>query len=303
MKYLIFSLTLSFISQNTLALVDYTESSSVSIPVQRKAAPRPVIQRAAPRAATKNSTRSGMLDFDLGYRQVDVNHDIAQGKATFLELKGHLQTQYNLYLDFNYWGASSDDSSLAEGAGYQKGNPRVVLGFNWLRFGKAEEMATIDLYVGGEFSGNTEFSSSRTDKIAGIETSKRFYNFALALGYEYVLTGTAKDEEVNIGNISNLKASLGWVVSPDIQFAIEANNYTIADDKNNESAYKLREKVSFASVTPMMNLGISPLISLKMGATFRTKKAKHVDQLLAAKLWSLPGVYGNSLFVGLNVAI
>ncbi len=303
MKYFISVLPFLFLSTHSYALVDYTESTPIAAPSKKAAARRPIIQRAAPRKSTKANSKSGMLDFDFMYRQVDVNQEAANGKVSFIGLKGHIQTNYNLFLDFDYWGAASDSSDLTEANGYQKGNPKLILGFNWLRFGKAEEMSTIDLYVGGQFSGKSDFASSRTDKIVGVETSKRFYDFALAIGYEYIITGQAKGDETSIGNIQNLKASLGWVVSPDIQFAIDANNYTIGDDLDGDSNNKLSEKISFASVSPVMHLGISPSISLKMGATFRTKKAKQIDQMQAAKLWSLPGLYGNSLFVGLNLAI
>jgi len=302
MKFSLCLLATLFVSNNTFALVDYTETSPIARPA-KKAAARPVIQRAAPRKAVRSNSGSRFLDFDLGYRQVNVGQSNLDGKVSFLEFKGHIQTKYNLFLDFSYWGASGDSIGLSSQTGYQKGNPQVVLGFNWLRFGKAEEMSTVDLYVGGKFSGKSDFSTTRTDKIAGIETSKRFYDFALALAYEYTITGAPADDELSIGNMQNLKASLGWVVSPDIQFVVEANNYTINDDKDGNQPLKLEEKVSFASISPMVNLGISPSISMKMGATFRTKKAKQAEKLILAKLWDLPGAYGNSLFVALNFSI
>ena len=297
----------TFLSHSTIALVDYsnTEGGSSYKPKRKTTKASAKIKRNAP-VSTKSSAKSGPTSFELltSFEQQNIDGEATSGDINKVSLQGHFQTQYNLYLDISYWGASNSLSTNEEPSSYDKGRPEFVLGFNWLRFGAPQEMATVDIYGGATFAGSEDIASTRTDKIMGVETSKRFYNFAIALGYEYVIAGTPKNsEELTIGNISNLKTSLGWMVSGDISFMIEGGMVTIDNATSSESTYKLNEDTQFSYIRPSVNLGLSPSVSLEMGGVFRTRNAKDVDTLVDAKLWNLPGAYGNSLFAGLKFSI
>ncbi len=311
-KYLVALLSLTM-TLNSYALVDYSDTESSSGTTTRKAAPAraaaPIIQRSAPTKSTGSGSSIFGGDFELEtlYEHQSLAATEASGSFQKLSLAGHFQTQYNLYMDFSYWAATSElrnSEGADESLENEKGRFKFILGFNWLRFGKAQEMATVDIYGGGYFKGSGGVASTRTDKVVGIETSKRFYNFALALGYEYHLTGTPTAEtESSIGNIGILKTSLGWMVSNDISFTLEGGMVSIDKDENTDRANRIEEETKFSYVKPSVILGLSPSVGLEMGGVFRTRRAHNTDSLVSARLWNIPGAYGNSLFAGLKLSI
>ncbi len=312
-RYLVSLISLT-LTLNTFALVDYSQSETSSVrPKPRARAPRKasgMIQRSAP---TKSTSGSGSTifggDFELQalYDHQSISESQTSGDFQKLTLSGHFQTQYNLYMDFSYWAATSElKNSEGEDESLENENGRLkfILGFNWLRFGSAQEMATVDLYGGALFKGSGGVASTRTDKVIGVETSKRFYNFALALGYEYHITGTPSAEsESAIGNINILKTSLGWMVSNDISFTLEGGMVKLASNDNPDRVNKIDEEVEFSYVRPTVILGLSPNVGLEMGGVFRTRRAQNTNSLVSAKLWNIPGAYGNSLFAGLKITI
>ncbi|OUR97801.1 hypothetical protein A9Q84_06265 [Halobacteriovorax marinus] len=300
----LFTLSISF---QCFALVDYSEVEDVKS--SRRAAPnrnQPAIIRKAPaqKASSNNSGGGGNFELSTLYEQQQVSAQTDDGDLSKVSFVGHFQTDYNLYLDVSYWMANATLNSSETSGDYEQGRPKVILGFNWLRFGKAQEMSTVDLFAGGVWKGSDSVASTRTDKIIGIETSKRFYIFALALGYEYHLTGTPESEsETAIGNIGILKTSLGWMVSGDISFVLEAGMVKIDSDSNLDRANRLTESTQFSYLRPSALLGLSRSVSLEIGGVFRTRRARDVDTLLGAKLWNVPGAYGNSLFAGIRLSI
>jgi len=44
------------------------------------------------------------------------------------------------------------------------------------------------------------------------------------------------------------------------------------------------------------------MVSLDLGAVFRSKRLKD-ENLLNARLWNLPGSYGNKIYAGLNFSL
>lgn len=312
-RYLVTLLALN-LTLNSYALVDYSETESSSSPTANRARPAraaaaPIIKRNAPTRSTNSgaSIFSGDFELEALYDHQSLSVDDASGSFQKLSLVGHFQTQYNLYMDFSYWAATSElrnsdgvDQSLEN----EKGRLKFILGFNWLRFGKAQEMATVDIYGGAFFKGSGGVASTRTDKVVGIETSKRFHNFALALGYEYHLTGTpTAQSESSIGNIGIFKSSLGWMVSNDISFTLEGGMVSIAKDETTDRLNSISEETKFSYVKPTAILGLSPNVALEMGAVFRTRRAPNSNELVSARLWNIPGAYGNSLFAGLKLSI
>ncbi|MCF8058454.1 MAG: hypothetical protein K9K67_04105 [Bacteriovoracaceae bacterium] len=291
----------------THALVDYTEAEAFS--PQKSGASSVATKAPVSRSVTKpkqSSNTSEPMGFNTGlsYGTQDIELDGQSGKVETMGFEGHFQTRYNVFMAVSYFQTKSSSSSLVtERTSFQKGNPQIILGFNWLQFGKPSDLATIDLYGGISLGqSNSDFATERTDQLVGISTAKRFYNVALGLGYEVRLTGSGVANEMAIGNISKLSASLGWVVSPDIRFLIEGSTYSIESSDDSGAALRLQEKVSFSTVKPQLQLKITPLVDLTLGAKFRTKRLKD-SNLTQARLWNLEGAYGNGIFAGLSFNI
>lgn len=289
------------------ALVDYSEeigfepqnsgASSVRAPAP-SSVPTQTITKSAPR---KRGGSSVGIHTGLMYQSQNVELNDINGKVDQVSFEAHFQTTYNLFLDATFYQAKSSDASLiSDDTGFQNGNPKVILGFNWLQIGRPAEMATIDLYGGMSFGQkDSDFATTRNDQIVGISTAKRFYELALGLGYEYQMTGNPDDQsgELGLGNISVLSASLGWVVSSDIRFLVEGKSYRISAGRESN---EVNEDVAFSTITPQMQLKLSPLINFNLGAKFRSRRIDN-QLLLGARLWNLDGAYGNGVFAGLSV--
>lgn len=303
------------LSSQAFALVDYTESSSFK--PKNSGARRIKKQAKAPstRSTTQvsressSSGRSGFFSTEIGYQTDEIKLGEYTGNISRMGIKAHFETPYNIFLDARYEQAKlSGDLTHeydSEQSGYQSGNPEVMVGFNWLEFGSPMEAAHIDLLAGLRFGqNNSDFATQRTDKVVGISTAKRFYNFALGLGYQMILTDSVDRDgetrgELAIGNISRLTASLGWVVSSDIRFLVEANSYTIGSSSDDIS-YKLDEEVKVSVISPEVVLGISPLVDLSLGAHLSSRRLQN-EKVLGAKLWNIDGLYGNSLYVNMGI--
>ena len=284
---------------------DFRPSNSGASRVQKKSTPT---SSASTNKGSLSSKSSGPSRYhfssNLKYGSQDVGLEGSSGKLETMEVEAMLQTSYNIFAQARYYQAKSSDASLvSESTTFQRGNPDIILGFNWLQFGGASDRATIDLYGGLRLGqDDSDFASTRTDRILGVSTAKRFENFAVGLGYEVQLTGDSDASEMSIGNISKISASLGWVVSRDIRFLVEGYTYQVSASNSQASAFFLEEDLKFSTLNPQLQLKLSPMIDLTMGASFRTRRLKE-SRLVAAKLWSLQGAYGRSLFAGLSVSI
>ncbi|AUN98209.1 hypothetical protein C0V70_08840 [Bacteriovorax stolpii] len=285
-------LSCALISLNAHALVDYSET--VNEPAD-KSAGRSIQKMSKPQSSGSGRSLSWKADMSLetNYESLEVGGN----KYGVMNFATHIQTPVDVYFDASYWHANGDEGSSS-------GNPKLILGFNWLRFGNPSEEARVDIYGGAKLSSSSKLGSSRTDKIIGAETTKRFGTFGLGIGYDVTLVGKPKNsEERAIGNISRLTISGGWMVSNDIQFEIEAESFSIDKAKDTNRAARLGEKVSFSTLSPKVNLGLAPAVNLELGARFRMKKAKSEADLMSAKVFDLHGANSNSLFAGLNLTI
>ncbi len=286
-------LTCALVSLNAHALMDYSEP--VNVPEDRT--PKNQSSTKMTKTPSSGSGRSLSWKADLSLTTNYESLEINGNKYGVMNFGTHIQTPMNIYFDASYWQANGDEGSSS-------GNPKLILGFNWLRFGSAGDEARLDLYGGAKLSSSSKLGSSRTDKIVGIETTKRFGTFGLGIGYDMTLTGKPKKtDEHAIGNIGRLAVSGGWMVSNDIQFELEAENFSINEAKDSNRAARLKEKVSFSTLSPKVNLGLAPAVNLELGARFRMKKAKSEADLMSAKVFDLHGVHSNSLFAGLNLTI
>lgn len=276
------------LSHTAHALVDYSEA----VP-ENKLSPKSNSTTQLP--MPKNESRALIWKSDFSFNTNYEAQKINGEKVGLVNLNTHLQTPFNVYLDLTYWNAQTN-------AGSQSGNPRAILGFNWLRFGAPNDEARLDIYGGAKFSGSSELASSRTDKIFGAETTKRFGTFGLGLGYDITLTGApGKTEDMSIGNIHRIAVSGGWMVSNDIQFELEIENFKVNQAADTSRVNYLKKDLSFSTLSPKLNLTIAPAVSLELGARFSTNKPKSDQDLATAKLFDLHGIYSNSLFAGLSL--
>ncbi len=286
-------ITFALLSINAHALVDYSET--VSAPEDKAPANRSMQKIAKPQSSSGGRSLSWKADLSLttNYEALEIGGN----KYGVINIGTHIQTPMNIYFDASYWNAKGDEGSSS-------GNPKLILGFNWLRFGSPGDEARLDIYGGAKLSSSSILGSSRTDKIIGVETTKRFGTFGLGLGYDMTLVGKPKNADENaIGNIGRIAVSGGWMVSNDIQFEVEVENFTINKAKDESRANRLMEKASFSTISPKLNLGLAPAVNLELGARFRMKKAKDEANLMAAKVFDLHGANSNSLFAGLNLSI
>jgi hypothetical protein len=296
-------------SLNTHALVDYTDSSDYSAPAVKTRAKS--VKRVSKRAAPRKRQSSGARFLELKTTYMSQNFDVVntegqniEEKVSTIQLDGRIDTAYDVYLEFSLPMHSGRIETNQQETSFQKGNPKVLLGLNWLQFGAAQTALGLDIYGGAVFSSDSEFASKRTDKIVGLNTSKRFFDFGFGLNYELALTGSSDDSlEQDIGTIQQLKAQLGWMVSSDIRFVVTANTVKIAKSNDEGRVNKLEKDIKYAYIKPEVILALSPNIDFHMMATFQSRRAKNELISTSAKLWNLEGFYGNSLAAALNLSI
>jgi len=307
----ILTTSLLLLCSEAWSLVDYTPKPSFT--PRNSGAQRVVKKKVSPSRRSKTSRtsisrtsqsaphkRSGIFSTDIFYQNDNIKLGESSGNISRMGVSTHFETPYNIYLDGRYSQAKLS-SHLSDNSNYQSGNPEVMLGLNWLEFGNSMEEAHIDFLAGVSFGQkNSAYATERTDKIMGISTAKRFYDFALGLGYQFILTGTPGNSELSIGPISKITASLGWVVSQDIRFLVEANSYSIGSSTDSLRVNRLEEDVKVSVLTPQLILGISPLVDLTLGSHLSTRRLKS-NQLLGAKLWNYDGMYGNALYVKMGI--
>jgi hypothetical protein len=300
------------------ALVDYsdfsgrTESAPAAPPAPAprapEAAPVPapaqtqLVRREAPRNNNFNS-RSSHFNFAIGYEQLNVQGQEDKGKLNLTHASLHFQTRFDIFVRGSFWRGDTEAAFLSESSGAQNGNPTAILGFNWLKFGAPRDLAAVDIYIGGVFGSNSELAHSRMDRLAGVETSKRFGDFLIGAGYEYRFTGAPKrDDELGLGAIQKISATVGWRATPDIQFLIEGATTTINSDKGDRVS-RLNETLRFGTVTPKIGLGVREFFQLELGARFQTRKSSNPGDLIGARLWDIGGTNGNSIFTSFNIVI
>ena len=115
-------------------------------------------------------------------------------------------------------------------------------------------------------------------------------------------TGKPKNKgELAIGDIRKYYGVLGWKVTPDINFAVEAVHYKISP--TSKSYDSLKNKVSSGHLSPWLFLNLSKKFDFILGAVFRTNKIRQEEKLRKARLWSHQGLYGNSVFTKINLNI
>ncbi len=292
---------LMMFSFSTFALVDYTpDDESVNVPTNKS------VKKITRGSGGSAKNRATQIEFSTRYEAIKVNTNNGAKNGGVDLVKGNLlvETPYSVFVGGSYWQASTSDMYATQSS--QTGNPEAILGFNWFRTGTDVDLAKVDIYGGYSFkASNSLFGSSRNDQIFGLHTTKRLSMFAFGLGGEYRKTGNPSNaDEIVIGDVTKIEASVGWVATQDIRFSLEASMIKIkSGNASREKA--LKNNADFSTLSPKMHLGITPSVELEFGATFRTRKTT-VDEgqdLMQAKLLNYNGAYGNSMFAGLNISM
>lgn len=279
------------LSQNTQALVDYSDTSIDSPKVANKS------QIRLPEQSTSKSSLiwKSDLSFDTNYEMLEVGNS----KVGLVNFDMHLQTPVNIFFDASYWQANSSGPSK----GNSSGNPKFILGFNWFKVGSPNDEAAVNLSAGMRLKSNSDLASSRDDKIFGVETTKKFGAFGLGLGYEYTISGdTTRATDIAIGSMQRIEVSSGWIVSNDIQFELSIENFKI-NPNNSPGTNRLNQEITFSTIGPKLNLQIFKGVNFELGARYQMKKAQSSQDLVAMKLIDSHSLYSNSVYTGLNLSI
>lgn len=282
------------------ALVDYSDDD------EAPAAKKSVKSIGKSGSAKKSRGAPSTVEFITKYDSVKINTNDGgtTGGLDIIKSKIFAQTPYNIFFDVSYWQASSPDLYATKSS--QAGNPEAKIGFNWLRLGNDADAAKVDIYGGYMMRAtNSLVGSSRNDQIFGLHTSKRFADFAMGLGGEYRKSGNPTNStDLIIGNVTRMHAAVGWVATPDIRMSLDADMYTVRAGEGDKFR-ALQEDISFSTLTPKLHLGLSQYVELELGTAIRTRKpvVPNNQNLLDAKLSDFAGVYGSSMFAGLNISM
>ena len=295
---LLFGLLLS--SQSGFCLIDYTpEDEAAPVPSNKS------VKKIVRGSGSSGKNRPTVIEFATRYDSIDINTNNGATNGGVDLVKGHLliESPQRFFISGSYWQASSPDMYATQSS--QAGNPEALLGFNWFRSGGDADLTKVDIYGGYSFKANNSlFGSSRNDQIFGLHTSKRLLDFAIGFGGEYRKTGTpSKANDLSIGDVTKLEASLGWAATSDIRFSMEASMIKVkAAGLGLQNG--LKNNLDFSTLSPKMHLGLSSFVELEFGAVFRTRKttSEKTQDLMDAKLMNYAGAYGNSMFVGLNIS-
>ncbi len=289
------------------ALVDYGSESEVESRPAARTSKGPI-----PTSAKKIEQPSRPTGIDpflavtTSFQSIKVKRTSEEGSIDLYNLNAHFDTNANIFSDVSYWYGSSNVNALTSTTSMQKGNPVVKVGFNWLNIGDFSDKARVDFYGGVSVKeSDSELASSRTDKIVGIMTTKRFNQFAIGLGGELSLTGKpSKYGETEIGNITKFGAELGWVVSQDIRLSLEGNATQIRHAENSENPYALKKDQTFSTVSPKLFLQLFQSAEAELGVVIPTRKANiNDDRVFGIRNIATPGMYGTALLFGLNFSI
>ncbi len=314
MKLVGIILLLALFSYKSHALVDYSEETTSAprrtfTPSSSDSSPAASTGRASPASTSTSSARPSaagpiVFAFSPRYEVITVQKSNRESKVRATGLEARINSPWNLHLDMKYAMYSTDDKELSEKSGSQPGNPEFKLGIDWLDFGSAQDRTTVTLIAGASLAAKgSTLGSSRTDKIIGLETTKRFFWAGLGLGYEMYLTGTpAQESEMAIGTIHHIYAGLDFDVSPDISMGIMADNFSVGNASDSTRANHLDENLSFSSVATSLTLKPQGLCAIELGARFNTKRVQSPESLASARLWNLPGAYGNTIYTGLGIS-
>ena len=279
---------------------DYTEEIATKKKRRKKNEKRADSSRSSSKATTKSGF--GSWTFEGTIESVDVDSFSKNDNASFYKMNLYYRPQSDLYLKLGYYFGFADSLNLNENQS-RKGNLDFRVVANWLSWSNGSFNSKLDLFAGVSLKeSSSNFGSSRTDKMIGFETSRNFSNLIFSLGHEYHMTGRPKNQgELAVGDIRKYYGVLGWKVTPDINFAIEAVHYEVSPtSKSNDS---LKNKVSSGHLSPWLFLNLSKKFDFVLGAVFRTNKVRKEEELRRARLWSHQGFYGNSVFTKINLNI
>ncbi len=304
------SILVGTISLSADALVDYSDSGNnyqraveTSSPAVPKIAPsKNITNKSQARVAApgnKNVSKSSPfgIELQMGLKSSDINEIEEETKLQSYQFAAELVTPYNFSLFSSYWMGKTKSNLLSEQRSMSKGNGTVGIRTNWLAWGEAYERVSLDFYGARRFKSSDLLASSRSDYLLGVETAKRFYSLSFGLAFNRTISGNPEREsEVKIGNINLVKASIGMVVSSDIRFLLEGGRTTI--DRG-----EALNKLNYTFIAPELRLSLAPLISLNLRGEFRGSSERVSADLLSARLFDLPAVYGNTLSSALVIEI
>ncbi len=309
------SFSLFLINISAWALVDYGEDDTVRI--KQYAPQKKAANKSYGAIANSSPASTGGWTFDFNFSAsyeslaLEIPEEGAEGKLSLIREQLNIRTNKGAWLELGFFHSAYDNLSYNGveqeeiSSSYQNGNPRVLLGINWLSLSDLQGSMSLDTYLGASFaaSGAPYGGHSRDDKILGMAVAKRINMMLFKLGGEYIITGNAKEaEEVQIGDLTRLTAGLGYIVSNDIRLSLEWTQTEVSAADKLLRMPRLEENYKFSVLTPRMLLNFTPNLALDLGASFQTRVVGGKKSDLAkAGLLEYQGALGNTMFAGLNV--
>lgn len=281
---------------NSWALVDYSEAVPVNQSAIKTNSGDKNTRKELPASRASNSQNGFSFGVATEFSHQSISNEIKLNRTSLML---NIETPMNVWFKGSYWQTQAAGFSDADLNVTHKGNPEFLVGFNFLQVGTREDLATMDIYGGAELSAQSQLASSRTDQIYGIDLSKRFLDFALGLAFELRTTGKTKNtEDYDLGNIQRVKATLGWMVSNDIQFQ---SDFVTTSIGVGEGANALASKVQYSTLAPRLNLKLASLVDFTLGADFLIQRPKSEVNSLKLKINSFAPT-GTSLVAGLGLS-
>lgn len=254
-----------------------------------------------------------LFEIQTSYEDHKIQNEFVNAKINLIRTKLEIRPIEDVFINATYWYANSSHLQLTQNPKHQKGNLTAILGLNWFNMGSELEKTRIDIHLGAMFGEkDSDLASTRLDKIVGFETTKRFNTVLFGLGVQLRLTNTPKsDKELIIGNMAKFSVGLGWIVSHDIRIGLEANSYKLygADLEllQEDPTLKgriLEKDVSFSTLSPQLFLSLGETsLEAYLGFHIRTKNPTSKVDTTKARLFEIPGVYGNSILGGLSFVL
>lgn len=314
-RQLLLFLVLTVFVDDAMSLVEYDDSApatnsrssrSRSPKVKRKAAPSRSVSRSSS-SASSSSSSGWMSMFELRSQVVSEDYEMEEEAAKISKYNFNLHTKLSssIKIDAKYQMISSKSETLAATSQSQKGNPEALLSLNWISFGERGNRTNVDMILGHRWGvTGSEFATSRSDFIVGMQTFKSLGPIAIGLGYTLDLTGNPKSaSESYIGNIQTLKASLGWMVSSEIRMAVHASRINLNRSGNEEHYNVLEKDLQFTVINPELSLTLGPMVDLTFGGHFRGQREEFVAGYEDVRVPQYNALWGNSIYSGLEFSL
>ncbi len=201
-----------------------------------------------------------------------------------------VETPYEAYIDLHHLAQVKKGKSVAG---------KVTFGLHWLTTASTNSIIGLDFYGAHFFPTIKEKGySSKSENSIGLETSKNLGRFLFAFNAEAsFLDNPSVTDEAFVEKIYKVGGGIGLVISQDIRFSMEVNNFKLMGIKSQDSP----SSSSYLSISPKLSLLILPRTNLHLGLTIPTGNNLSDETKEKLAFSHLDGFYGRSINIGTNI--